>query len=269
MAFKENLHFAKKILLSSLRRNGLFTITLLNKEYKVYYEGSRRKGDRDDRFLKAVAVGKKCIMDIGANIGLATLLMTEGNNAVVHAFEASEYAAKLIIQHAAANRIADRVRVINTLVTDEVGATIPFYWEFNSGGASIYKGRLGHHFPIIKSSITIDAYAMRENLKPDLLKIDVEGAEFAVIKGSIHTMATHKPLVFLELHAAGDLPLWRNAEQINEIIQTIEYKMIYLRTKSPVIDSRVLEMRGRCHVLLCDNRFNFEEFIRDWDTSAL
>jgi len=47
-------------------------------------------------------------------------------------------------------------------------------------------------------SITIDAYVYRTGLVPDVVKIDVEGAELAVLEGMTELLRQHAPFVSLE-----------------------------------------------------------------------
>lgn len=54
---------------------------------------------------------------------------------------------------------------------------------------------------------------------PDLIKIDVEGAELGVLKGAIFTLRAHRPDVFIECHSP-DLRL-RCAELLQSLSYTI------------------------------------------------
>lgn len=266
---KENLQSLKKMVLTSFRKEGLFNLELVGKTYKVCYEASHYREERDYQAIKFLAKDKKCILDVGANVGTSTLLLAENNDATIYAFEASEFASSLVIKNVSANGIAHRVKVVNTLISNRSGSVIPFYWDFSSGGASIYQGRLGHNFVINKSSICLDDYVDAERLKPDLIKVDVEGAEMMVLQGAEKIMRTHKPLFFLELHSIGDMPLWENAKQINEVLKELHYKMIYLRTKNEINQPELLKDRGRCHVLLMSSDRNETEILNLLDTSAL
>ena len=50
---------------------------------------------------------------------------------------------------------------------------------------------------------TLDSLIEEQHLAvPALIKVDVEGAEAAVLKGAQHTIETHHPLLFIEFHSA-------------------------------------------------------------------
>ena len=76
------------------------------------------------------------------------------------------------------------------------------------GGASIESdtvaGLLNSNAPVVSEQITITTLDddIRENSlpAPGFLKIDVEGGELAVLEGARHTLLTHKPQLFLEMH---------------------------------------------------------------------
>lgn len=265
----ENFQSLKKILRTAIRPGGLFTISLVGKKYKVCYEASHYRAERDYAVIKALAKNKRCVFDVGANVGTSTLLLSEDNQASIYAFEASEYACKIVLQNMAANGIDSRVTVVNTLVGDKTGAIIPFYWAYSSGGASIFKGRLGHDFHINKVSLTLDDYVAAQSLQPDLFKVDVEGAELMVLTGAVNTLRNSKPIVFLELHAVGEMPLWQNAAQIISLLKTCGYTMFYLKTKQAITDASVLKDRGRCHVLLVHQDYPAQDILNQLDTTGL
>lgn len=267
--FNENLQSLKKILSTTFRKNGLFTLSLVGKNYQVCYEASHYKEERDYAIIKSLAKDKYCIFDVGANVGTSTLLLAEQNQASIYAFEASEYACKIVLQNMIANKIDNRVTVVNSLIGDKTGEIIPFYWAFSSGGASIFKGRLGHNFLINKVSLTLDDYVRANGLKPDLFKIDVEGAELMVLTGALNTLLNFRPIVFLELHAMESLPLWQHAEQVLSFLKKCNYKMIYLKTKEEVVDASILKGRGRCHVLLHHQDDTMQSILNQLETAGL
>lgn len=48
--------------------------------------------------------------------------------------------------------------------------------------------------------VTLDDYCKFTGLIPDVITMDVEGAEMEVIKGGLETIAKHKPVIFMSVH---------------------------------------------------------------------
>jgi len=53
---------------------------------------------------------------------------------------------------------------------------------------------------IMVKSISIDEWIKQAHAAPDIIKIDVEGAEYEVLKGAMHTLQTYKPKILLATH---------------------------------------------------------------------
>jgi FkbM family methyltransferase len=53
---------------------------------------------------------------------------------------------------------------------------------------------------VLVSVTTLDAESGRQNLRPDLLKIDVEGYELEALQGATRILSQDKPVICLELH---------------------------------------------------------------------
>jgi FkbM family methyltransferase len=258
----------KKVAITGLVKDGNFHLTLGGKSYKVKFEARKTKEDRDFLLLKYLASGKRCILDVGANVGLSSLLLAENNKAKIFAFEASEESCILALEHARINGVSDRLTIVNSLLADRSGYSIPFYWEHTSAGASINEGYLGHRFAIQKSTLSIDDFVTHSKIAPDLIKMDIEGAEHLALSGALQTIKKFKPLVLVELHSFGNTTLQQNASNILSLVSAINYKMVYLKELREV-KSGVDLNRGRCHVVLCDELFDFKKAFENFDTSHL
>ena len=57
------------------------------------------------------------------------------------------------------------------------------------------------HTLIRVNTITLDAFCMASNIRPDGIKIDVEGAEGQVFEGAKEVIRIYSPWILLEFHA--------------------------------------------------------------------
>lgn len=248
---KKSMAFVKKQILTYVGFRTSFKLRLLDLDLKVDYSLRKCKPDRDYLAILNLLEGSTCFYDVGANHGIISLLAAKKyKNIDIHSFEASESAINIINQNIGLNNFNDKIKAINTLVADKSGYTIPFYWQESSGGASITKGRLGHVIEIYKSTLSLDDYTSSNNLFPDFIKMDIEGAENIAIFGMSQILRDNRPSIFIELHDFGSKKLFENAADILKQVKLFNYMMIYLRNGEPILDTIDLADRGRCHVLL-------------------
>jgi len=134
------------------------------------------------------------LYDIGAQAGFYTLFFSRlvGPTGTVYAFEPCAYEARYLLDHIRLNGLRN-VRVIQAAV-----------WTA-SGLAALTTDR-GQTQNAISSStdsiLQVPTLAL-DDLHippPDLIKMDVEGAESAVIEGAKRTLQNHRPIAFVALH---------------------------------------------------------------------
>ena len=124
-------------------------------------------------------------MDIGANIGVMTRLFA-ARAGHVHAFEPGPRALRLLRANALPN-----VTVHPVAVSDENG-TVRLNEQESSDTSFIDSDG------VEVRCVTVDSLG----LKPDFIKIDVEGYEHKVIRGAAETLKSASPIVMFE--ALGD-----------------------------------------------------------------
>lgn len=247
-------------------------VDLCGVAYTLRSEARPNGSDRDYHVLRQLARGKHCILDVGANVGLTSLVMAKSGLAGdgrIYAFEASEAACHLIRDNAALNELAPVITVINALIAEQSGLAIDFYGDAASGSASIIPGYLAHHQPLRKATLALDDFVDDTACFPDLIKIDVEGAELRVLSGLAATMRSARPLIFVELHSWGDLTVVDTAGTLMQQLAPLDYRLIYLRTKETIVDPAVLAGRGRCHVLACPDELEFLSELEALDSEGL
>ena len=78
-------------------------------------------------------------------------------------------------------------------------------------------------------SITVDEFIKRNNFKPDMVSIDVEGSEWEVLRGMELTLTNIQPMVYVSIHH--DLLGKNYSKYFQDILALIAphgYKMYYL-----------------------------------------
>lgn len=138
--------------------------------------------------------------DIGANVGYYTLLAARlvGLHGKVFAFEPVIRNIVYLYQHISLNKI-NNVTIISGACSD----TLSF--QVFSAGRNFAEGHLGEDngthntFPVL--TVSVDNVVQRLGVYPNVIKIDVEGAELAVLKGANATLHKARPKIFLSTHS--------------------------------------------------------------------
>ncbi len=161
-----------------------------------------------DAFRSVLRPGDAAL-DVGANVGAYAILFGQwtGEGGRVLAFEPAPAAFEGLRQHIALNGLEACVRPVQVAVSDAIGEA-----EFVSDGVQgtnhLGNGAESNASVVIRvPTTTIDEICGREGLHPRLIKIDVEGAELAVLRGARATIAAmgRDAGIFVEMHPAA----WR------------------------------------------------------------
>lgn len=153
--------------------------------------------------LKRVLEPGQIVFDVGANIGYYTLLasLRVGSGGKVFAFEPSPRNISYLYRHLALNGVANVV-VVPSACSDRSGLAL---FEQNDSCA---EGRLAEPGVspegkdlLVVATVTIDSVVKLTGYAPDVLKIDVEGAEEQVLRGATATLASAHPTLILAVHS--------------------------------------------------------------------
>jgi hypothetical protein len=95
------------------------------------------------------------------------------------------------------------VHLLELAISDTPG-TVPFFISADSGltgqSSLLPVSALGLRNQVDVSVTTLDHYLDETATTPDVIKIDVEGAEIHALKGMEQTLAAHRPAVLCELY---------------------------------------------------------------------
>ncbi len=167
--------------------------------------------EQTEAFVAAVQPGS-VVYDVGAHFGYYSLLASKsaGADGRVIALEPSPRNLKVLRKHVELNRAAN-VAVLETALSDHEGEA-----RFdNRAGSGV--GHLSLEGPLTVNLTTLDALG-HQFPAPNVLKIDVEGAEEAVLRGGRETLRS-KPTIFLSTHGPGP------AENCSRLLRELGYSL--------------------------------------------
>lgn len=143
---------------------------------------------------KSACAGKKCILDVGGYNGLFGLIAAKLNpDAKVFIFEPDEINFRHTAKNIELNNLSN-VTALKIAMSDRDGEII---FGGHAGGTG---PKIGGGNNKVKT-ITLDSFLKQNNLKPDLMKIDVEGAEALVFEGGKEFFTGQSnPQILLEVH---------------------------------------------------------------------
>ena len=185
--------------------------------------------------LNAVGKREECFMwllrkfangvafDVGANIGYCTLSLARKCSAV-YAFEPSEENQKTLRAN-----VSDKENVfVNPYVVSDRDGQINFYLTKRPNLNSIIKPGEGS-VPIERTMISIDSFCKQRDVKPNFIKMDIEGGEVGALRGAEETMATAENLaILIEVHPEKYSTANDFAGVLTHIVYDLGYKVKFV-----------------------------------------
>jgi FkbM family methyltransferase len=184
-------------------------------------------------------------MDIGANIGLFSLLALHQGLKHVVAFEPLPSLADLLVANANSNRFsAQRLTVVREALGSTTGSAnyLPGPLDNSGQGRIDLSSPADFHVPV--QMTTLDTYlAANPSHVPNIMKVDVEGLELDVFQGASKLFKTKPPRTIL-FEADADERLEILDRRIVELLQNVGYKI------TPV-DPMLLDTKANYLAQLC------------------
>lgn len=155
-------------------------------------------------------------LDIGANIGYYVLIESSlvGPKGTVYAIEPVSINYSLLQKNIELNRLAN-VRTFHLAAGNEPGEAEIYVGKKGNFSSFIYHAGESYTGTEKVQIVTIDEFVRTHHIRPDLVRMDVEGFEIAIIQGMRETLA-HKPKLLIEVH-----PHIMTREQLEEMFSII------------------------------------------------
>jgi FkbM family methyltransferase len=145
------------------------------------------------------------VVDVGAHIGVYTTLAAQrvGPAGRVIAVEPDARNVEILRQNLTANGVEERVEILEVAASDANDSVRFFLDEAEATGTmgSQWRDPLAASRPVEIPTVRLDDALTRQ--EPDLVKIDVQGAELAALRGMRETLERSPPeSIFVELNRA-------------------------------------------------------------------
>jgi FkbM family methyltransferase len=173
----------------------LSNILLFQNEYSNGYEPAVSE------LIAKLIPNSKVYADVGANIGYFSVLPAVLNpSCKIFYFEMDVSIRRLLLKNIALNHIApDQITIVNAAIGDkeiEVEYT-PHPFSFLAIVAN--ESTDSYDIKLKSQTISLDNYFLQQGVTPDLIKIDIDGAEMAALRGMARILES-RPTLLLEVH---------------------------------------------------------------------
>lgn len=178
-------------------------------------------------------------VDVGAYKGYYSLIASElvGVKGKIIAFEPNPQSFEMLLNNLELNDISN--------IIAENAALSDF-----EGESRFMMSKMGSHFDSDSQTVvnvkTLDTVMTSLSLIPDMIKIDVEGAEYSVLKGGMDILTYH-PKLLIEIHSNADFTLF-------DSLISLDYNIGLVGDEGEVEYINLEEIKKRCEDR-CSNRY--------------
>lgn len=195
-------------------------------QWSRYYEHDYEK--ENYTFLETQVKPGMQLIDIGAHIGLfsATASQLTGPSGKIICFEPTPGTFEVLSKTLRLNKCANVTAVQAAVSAAEGEATFYVSATAACNSNSLVKNKTeGELTPYPVKLVTIDSIVATYAIKPSLIKIDAEGAEYDVLKGGLQTFRDMKPVLILGLHPDFIKQKGDSLEAIWDLLQESNYEV--------------------------------------------
>ena len=161
-----------------------------------------------------------CFVDVGAHLGYFTCIAAQ-RGAKVFAFEMHEQFVQLLRTNVALNKLAD-VQIVQSAVGDGPGQV---RYAPTMMPHLVPRSTATDQTLAVAESIGLDDYFQAAQVEPDVLKIDVEGAEAKVLAGMAKLIERRAPTILVELHPRRLPGFGASVQSVLDLLQDHGYQV--------------------------------------------
>jgi FkbM family methyltransferase len=241
--------------LKAIINNGI--VWLNNEDIAIYANTNNyiewtilSSGTYEDEINKLIRVSLKNgenALDIGGNIGLQSIRMSQcaGSTGKVYAFEPLNHLQQKFTKNMLLNKAAN-VKLFPFALAEKEGEadfTIDTN-SWNQGTFSLTGGNEGTEKQHVLIKVADDIPEVRELSSLALIKIDVEGFEFEVLKGLRETLEKHRPRIIFEYDYHYWIKTGHSIEECCAFLASFNYKFYQITPVGCELINSIAEIAG-------------------------
>jgi len=216
-------------------------------QQKIYFYGHYHERYEARLIRGALSPGEN-FWDIGANIGYFTLLAAAAlnNTGRIVAFEPGQTAFQRLQENIGLNNFRN-ITAVNLAASNSAGeARLYLATEIADTGANLYQRGEDRTQCEIIQTIPLDIFLNQEQLPPpQFIKIDVEGAELAVLQGATNILSEFSPLLLLEMEEKTLRAAGTDKTAIQNWLSPLGYQGAFLHKGRWFVTDDMNKTRGR------------------------
>ncbi|NWF51030.1 MAG: FkbM family methyltransferase [Ignavibacteriaceae bacterium] len=172
------------------------------------------------------------VWDIGASIGINSVLSAFHCKYVV-SFEPDPKIFKRLNENLELNGLSAKAKTYQAALGASKGKISLFTSGLNGNSPTI-RNDSSHQNHIEVEQLTVDSVIEQGIPSPTILKLDVEGAEYSVLKGGSKLFLSEKKprILFIEIHPQYLIQLGHNSDQVLQILKDFGYTIIANHSRS-------------------------------------
>lgn len=216
-------------------------------QLKIYFYGHYHER-YEARLIELLLDAGEVFWDIGANIGYFSLVAAAAlkNSGQVVAFEPGKKAYERLRENVSLNPF-NNILTYQVAVTDTEGEAVLYLTDdFADSSANLYHAGTAQTRQEVCPTVSLDKFQPDQGLpSPNFLKIDVEGAELAVLRGAARIIAHGLPLFLMEMEEKNLAAAGTSRAEIQKLLAASGYRAAFLHKGRWQASKDLSDVKGR------------------------
>jgi FkbM family methyltransferase len=202
------------------------------------------------KILATLIKSSEVYADVGGNVGFFSILPALFNpTCKIYYLEMDRTIRPVLIKNLKLNGLSeDRISIINAAVGDGDGDIeyVPHPYSFLAMLGR--ESTASYDLTLSAKQIVLDRYFLSEGRDPDLIKIDIDGAEMSAPRGMSRILKETKPNMLLEVHPAYLPKFGSSASEVFDFLNARSYKLFEIEDFRNTGSPKLIELRNLDHL---------------------